>query len=174
VHEESEHLEKAQMIIQQVAKMTQQELEYHIAELVSLALSSVFPDPYELHLDFVTRRNRTEADISFTSSNSGEKIHPATGTGGGAVDVAAFALRISGWHLKRPRSRNTMIFDEPFRFLSKDLQSKASDMLKEISEKLNLQMIIVTHEESLAFAATRRIKVSKRGRISSTEVENPL
>ena len=41
------------------------------------------------------------------------------------------------------------------RFLSRDLHHKATEMLKEISEKLGLQIIMVTHSEELIEAADK-------------------
>ena len=49
--------EKARTIMQIVAQETQQELEYRLSELVSLCLKSVFPNPYEFVVKFVTRRD---------------------------------------------------------------------------------------------------------------------
>jgi len=165
LEKQKENIQEAQDILQTVAKATQQELEYHISELVSLALEAVFPDPYRLNLDFELRRNKSEADLTF-SKKDGEKMDPLTATGGGAVDVASFALRIALWSLQNPRSRKTIIFDEPFRFLSSDLQPKASLMLKELSEKLGLQFIIVTHEENLIDNADKVFTVTKKKGVS--------
>ena len=39
------NIETAQVIIQKVAQQTQQELEYHISDIVSTALAAVFDDP---------------------------------------------------------------------------------------------------------------------------------
>jgi DNA repair exonuclease SbcCD ATPase subunit len=87
-----------------------------------------------------------------------------TASGGGAVDVAAFALRIASWSMAQPHSRNTIILDEPLRFLSVDLQEKASTMIKEVSDKLGIQMILVTHNDTLASFADRVFNVSiKKG-----------
>ena len=72
-----------------------------------------------------------------------------------AVDVAAFALRVASWSMERPRSRPVLIMDEPLRFLSTDHQEKASVMIKEISQKLGIQFIIVTHETILASYADK-------------------
>lgn len=157
------HLEKAQAIIQVVARSTQQELEYHISELVSLALEAVFPDPYKLDLSFELKRGRSEAVLSFVSPEDGGKIHPLSAAGGGVVDVAAFALRVALYSLQRPKTRATLILDEPFRFLSRDLQLRASAMLKEISERLKLQIILVSHDPNIIESAdkTFTVKISK-------------
>jgi DNA repair exonuclease SbcCD ATPase subunit len=147
------YAEKAQLIIQHVAKQTQQELEYHISNLVTMALSSIFPNPYEFQLEFIIRRNKTEADLWLVKDN--EKLDPLNATGGGVVDVTSFALRVALWSLKRPRSRNILILDEPFKNLSNDLQPKASQLLKELSDKLGLQILMVTHSQDLIEAADK-------------------
>lgn len=156
-----EDLEKAQTIIQVVAQQTQSQLEYHISELATLAMEAVFPDPYKLDLAFELRRNKTEADITFVRNK--EKVDPLSASGGGVVDIAALAMRVSLWSLRRPRTRNVLILDEPLRFLSRELQLKASLMLKQISKKLGLQLIIVTHEPNLLKHADRIFEVSKSG-----------
>ena len=56
-------VEEAQRIIQYVARQTQEQLQFRISELVSMALAAVFEDPYTFHLEFVIRRGKTEADI---------------------------------------------------------------------------------------------------------------
>jgi DNA repair exonuclease SbcCD ATPase subunit len=87
--------------------------------------------------------------------------------GGGAVDVAAFALRVASWSMQRPRTRPVIILDEPMRFLSPDLQPKASDMLQELSQKLGLQFIIVTHEEELTQQVDKVFEVLKKGGVTN-------
>jgi hypothetical protein len=158
-----EFANKAQLIIQYVAKQTQQELEFHISNLVSMALESIFPNPYEFKLEFVIRRNKTEADLWFVKN--GERVNPLMAAGGGVVDVAAFALRIALWSLGNPKSRNIIILDEPFRFLSNDLQPKASLLLKELSDKLNLQILMITHNQNLVEAADKvfNINIDNKG-----------
>lgn len=160
--------EQAQLIIQEVAKQTQSQLEYHISDVVSMALSAVFDDPYEFSLRFVERRGKTEADIVFLRED--EEVDPLQSAGGGAVDVASFALRIALWSIGKPRSRNTIILDEPFRFLSADLQPKAGEMMKLLSERMGIQFIIVTHNKSLIESADRVFTVSKPKEKSVVEV----
>jgi len=165
---EQEDLTKALEAIQVVARLTQQELEVHVSELVTLALDAVFPRPYKLVLEFVLRRNRSEADLLLVDEK-GNKVNPMDAVGGGVVDIAAFALRVALWSLKRPKPRAVMIMDEPFRFLSRDLQGKASMMLREISDKLGIQFLIVSHEENLLEAADHVLTVENHRGISSVK-----
>lgn len=156
--------EQAQEVIRQVALKTQQQLQFHISDIATMALEAVFDDPYQLIVEFIQRRNKTECDLYF--SRDGEKIDPLSATGGGAVDVASFALRVASWSMSVPRTRNTLILDEPFRYLSSNLLPKASEMLKEVSDKLGLQIIMVTHADELIESADKVFAVSKKKGIS--------
>lgn len=151
-------LEKARGIVQLVGQQTQEQLKFHISDIASLALESIFSEPYKLLLEFLTKRNKTECNILF--ERGGNKVDPKSASGGGTVDVAAFALRIASWSMRQPRTRNTIIMDEPFRFLSNNHQEDASAIIKEISDKLGIQFIIVTHSNLLASHADRKFTTS--------------
>ena len=160
--------EKARAIMQLVAKETQEQLEYKISELVSLGLSAIFDNPYELVLNYEIKRGKTEADLLFKRGEN--VVKPMLASGGGAVDVAAFGLRVAIWSLKSPRTRNTIVLDEPFRFLSKQHQVKAGQLLSEISSKLGNQIIMVTHNQEFISAADKVFNVKKENGISKVEV----
>jgi len=157
--------EEAQTIIQNVAQITQKELEYHVGELVTLAMAAVFEDPYALDVEFVQRRGRTETDLWF--SRDGSQVDPMTASGGGAVDVASFALRVALWSLAPKRTRPTLVMDEPLKWLKGgELPEKGARMIKEISERLGLQIIMISHIPDQIEGADRRIGVSMRSGVS--------
>jgi DNA repair exonuclease SbcCD ATPase subunit len=96
-----------------------------------------------------------EADILFLKNeNEGKPIEIA---GGGTLDVASFALKTAIWAIKP--TNNVMILDEPFHFLSRDLQSKCSQMIKMIQEKMKIQFIIVSHIPEITESADRIFNV---------------
>ena len=162
--------EQARSIVQEVALKTQKQLSYHISEITSLALNTIFPEPYALEADFVQRRNKTECDLFFVRND--ERVDPLSASGGGAVDVAAFALRVASWSMQRPKSRNTLILDEPLKFISLDLLPLASEMLQQISKKLNLQIIMITHSEELVKCANRIFTVKIKKGISAITAQD--
>lgn len=166
--------EKAKEIIREVGIKTQQQLQFHISDITSLALEAVFKDPYKLEIEFVQRRNKTECDIYFI--RDGNRIDPLSSSGGGAVDVAAFALRIASWSLERPHSRNTIILDEPFKHLKGvEDNKKAIQMLKTLSHQLNLQIIMVSDErmpmEDIEQGADKIFKTTIKNGISIVKTE---
>lgn len=159
---------KARAILQQVASETQKQIEYHISNLVTMALAAVFPDPYEFQLRFVQRRNKTETDLIF--AKNGNEIDSILDNGGGGVaDVASMALRFALWSIKK--SRPTILLDEPLKFLhSPVLQEKASELLKAISDKLGVQLIIVSDQKELLRSADKVIEITNVDGISIAEV----
>lgn len=166
--EHKENLESAQEIIILISQATQQELQYHINELVSLSLAAVFDDTYTFEVDFVQRRNQTEADLWFV--RDGERINPLHATGGGPIDVAAFALRVSLWSLRKKRSRAILVLDEAAQHIKgDDANIKFIQMVKGLSERLGIQVIMVSDErvplEDIERGADKVFRVSmKKGK----------
>lgn len=156
--------EQAKEILKAIGLKTQQQLQYHISDIASLALDAVFENPYELILEFVERRDKTECDIVFVKE--GEKVDPLTESGGGAVDIASFALRIASWSMQNPKTRNTIFLDEPMKNLSPEYRERGSTMLKTVSQRLGIQLIIINHEPILTSNADKVIKIGKKGKFS--------
>jgi len=149
--------EKARIVIQEVAKSVQQNLEFHIENIVSSSLDAVFPDPIKFVVRFESRRGKSECDLLF--EENGNEYSPLDDSSFGSVDVASCTLRLSVWCLDK--NRPTMIMDEPFRHVSPDMQHKVSDMIKMVSEKLGVQILMVSHAEDINVAADRIFNVGK-------------
>ncbi len=161
---------KARIIVQKVAEDTQKQLEYHISNLVTMALASVFPDPYEFKLRFIQKRNKTEAELIFIKKDN-EVNDILENGGGGVADVASLALRIALWSIKK--TRPTIILDEPTKFLHNPLfQRKVSELLKDISSKLGIQIIMVSDQQALLKAADKVIEIINVDGISIVKKED--
>lgn len=135
--------ETAREIAQNVAQTIQQKAHEEISEVVTKCLQSVFDDPYKFKIIFDRKRGKTEARLVF--EKHGKEIDPMTASGGGVVDVAAFALRLSCLMLSRPTLRRVLILDEPFRFVSKEYREAVKNMMEILSEELGVQFIVVSH-----------------------------
>lgn len=153
-------LEEAQIFLQTVAQNTQEKLRFQIEDIVNLALESVFPNEYEFKIEFNVSRGKTDAELVFLDKRTGQTIDPMEASGGGVVDLTCFSLRIAAWALENGTD-NLMIFDEPFKFVSKDLVSRAGEILKTLSEKMKLQVIMVTHIPEFIEVADRVFEVKK-------------
>ena len=157
VGEEAERLEaardlekacrEAQVVIQALAAEVQRRAHERVAALVSRCLAAVFDDPYTFHIHFDRKRGRTEARMVF--QRGGLEVDPVTAAGGGVVDVAAFALRLSCLMLARPRVRPLLVLDEPFKMLSAGYVPRVAELQEALAKELGIQIIQVTHQELL-------------------------
>jgi len=162
---------EASELIKIAGLKTQEQLQYHISDITSMAMDAIFPDPYEIKVEFIQRRNKTECDIYFVRND--HKVDPLDSSGIGTVDIATIALRVACWSMNVPHTRNVIILDEPLKNLDKKKQELGSMIIKEISRKLGIQFIIVTHEEVLASYADKTFEVTmnkKRGISKVTEL----
>lgn len=150
--------ERAQVIIQEIAKKTQEKIKFHIEDIVGLAISSIFGEKYSFELDFVIKRNKTECEM-FLKDEEGNRFNPINDNGGGVVDLVCFALRVSLWYLQRVKKNNTILLDEIFKHLSKDNIDNVSQLMKELSEKLDIQFILVTHITEFSEVANKVFEV---------------
>lgn len=156
LHEEAElktsqqdlsHTEQAQEIIQHLAQRVQQKAHAQITDIVTSCLKLVFGDnAYQFKIEFERKRGRTEAALKFLRGE--QEFEPLESTGGGMVDVAAFALRVSCLLLHRPRLRKLLVLDEPFSAVSAEYQANVCSMLEGLASDLGLQIIMVTHNRS--------------------------
>lgn len=160
-------VDEAQAFLELVAKQTQEQVKYMIADVVNLALDTCFPDEYEFDVEFEIKRGRTEARLVF--KKGGIDIDPMEASGGGVVDVAAFALRIAAWSLGR--TAPVLIFDEPFRFLSRDLQPRAGEIMSRIAKHLGIQIIMVSHNQDIIDASDRVFEVTQTNGVSKVLVK---
>jgi DNA repair exonuclease SbcCD ATPase subunit len=153
-------IEKAQVFLQKTAQDTQSRLKVHIEDIVQLALDAVFPDVFIFSVDFTSAYGKTAAVLVFQDKATGYTVDPLAASGGGVVDICAFALRLACWSLSR-NSDSVLVWDEPFRFVSRDLQAAAGSLLRELSEKLGVQIILTTHLQPLVDAADSVIHISR-------------
>ena len=158
------NIRQAQLIIQLVAKQTQEEIQMHIAPLVSHALATIYDDPYEFNLEFVEKRGKTEAKPIFIRDE--KKYVPGRETGLGPVDIASLGLRLSLWCLNKNTISNTIILDEPFKFVDEYALPNTAELIKKLSKKLGIQFLIIVcnkkHNDQLISIADKVIEIKKR------------
>jgi len=160
---------QARLIIQTAAKETQENIEYHISSLVSMALSTIDPGWPRFVARFVARRNKTECDLLF--EEHGREYKPFDGSGGGAIDIADLALRFTYFSLAPEKNRASFLLDEPLRDLSPGRQSKASILLEQLIKELEIQIIMISHQDDINITANKTFFVTKISEDKGSKVE---
>ena len=170
LEKEGVDLARAQVLVQKAALETQEHLRVRLSTIVTTALQTVFQDNnVEFRATFESKRGRTECVLEVGENGVfGSPILDLKG--GGLADVASFALRASFWSIDR--TRPVLILDEPMKFLDSALAPLAADMLRMVSDKLGIQIIMVSHVNALVEGADRVFRVERSGSVTTAEQEN--
>jgi DNA repair exonuclease SbcCD ATPase subunit len=137
---------KAQKFYLFIAKEMQKEAKEHIENIVTIAIQTVYEYPYTFKLLYEDKRGAVSCTPLVVDGDN--EFQPKDAMGGGMLDVIGFALRITLWSMQNPRSDNIFFMDEPFRFAGK-LSARVGLMLRRLAKKLNFQVLLVTHDDSL-------------------------
>ena len=147
VTERLANITHAQILAQEIAQQVQESAHAQISGVVSRCLEAIFDEPYEFKIKFERKRGRTEAELVFC--RDGMEIDPLDASGGGVVDVAAFALRVACLQLTSPGKRGLLVLDEPFKFVSQEYRGRIQSLLEILTKEMKIQIIMVSHIEEL-------------------------
>jgi len=160
---ELKYFRQALKRIQQVGKETQQQTIIRVNKLVTSAIRDVFQDDgydFEMEVSFTDR----SMSVDLFLIRDGEKFDPLECCSYGVVDVLCFALRISAWSICPKRS--TLLFDEPFKNVSKKYRERLGKFVRKVSEQLDFQFIVTTHMPELSENAHKVFHLVKKGKSS--------
>jgi hypothetical protein len=147
-----EHLSQVlegQKLVQEVAERVQQSAHRQLASVVTKSLQAVFgeEEAHEFLIQFAQKRGKTEASLCF--AKDGEVYdNPRREVPGGAIDVAALALRLASLVLTRPQPRRLLVCDEPFRGLNgTENRKRMAEVLLTLAREMKIQIILSTGHE---------------------------
>lgn len=141
-------LESMYSVVRKLSVDIQQSAHNVISSIVSECLAFAYDDPYEFEIDFWENRNKTSARFIF--KRNGRSYDPLTECSGGMLDVACLGLRIAELLLSKKKKTKVLFLDEPFRYLDEKTPERISDLLKKMSDKYGVQLIMITHNRQLA------------------------
>lgn len=147
-NEHLEAIEQAQSILQEIAESVQNKAHHRIASIVTKCLQATFEDDLAFRIRFEKKRGKTEAELAI--EEDGFELDPATGTSGGALDVAALALRLVRISLAQPALRKLIVSDEPYRFVhGTGEQARVAKLLQALAKEMGFQIVYATDDKWL-------------------------
>lgn len=139
------HWEEVQHEVRVMSEALQTQLYSRITDMVTHCLSYVFGDEYSCEIQTDQKRGNVEAYIRVLKGDT--VMDPVTACGGGVVDIVSMSLRLCAVVGDgRQKNRRILILDEPFKFLSVQYRARAAELLTQLSEQLDFQLIIVSHD----------------------------
>jgi DNA repair exonuclease SbcCD ATPase subunit len=157
----------AQVVLNEFSKISQEQFKEKIESLVTMVIQSVFDRPFTFHLEFEKKRSKVEC-VPIIKEN-GNEFSPKHDMGGGILDLIGFAFRVVLWSIESPRSRNIFILDESFIWTG-SLITRVGHALKILSQKLKIQIILVSHENDLIEICDRAWRISHDGTMSQVKL----
>jgi len=159
-------IEEANVLLQDVARESQEKVKVQLSSLVTKALSTIYPEEsHTFHLKFVSERGQTSVYPTLMVNDN--ELDPMDNSGGMA-EVIAFALRIALIAIgKKPK---LLILDEPFTGISATRIPLVHDFIQQMGEDLHMQFVITTHLAGLTEDADKAFIVTKDGERSKVRV----
>jgi DNA repair exonuclease SbcCD ATPase subunit len=89
--------------------------------------------------------------------------------GGGVAAVIGFLLRLVILLLTEPPVRHVMFLDESFAQLSVEYEPALAEFIKELTERTNMQVVLVTHSTAFDDAADKSYRFELRDGVTKVE-----
>ena len=158
-------------ILRTYATMQEATVREKVESLVTEGLRAVFErDDLTFLFKFELGPRGQMTATALLQTNMGEHVIETEATdarGGGVLDVAAYLLKCVMLCLMRPALDRVLILDEIFKHLSRNHLLNVAALVKTMSERLGIQVIMVTHKDEFLDTADRVFDVSiKNGETS--------
>ena len=137
---------ETQRLIREASQLTLSNLSVRVGTIVTKALTQVLGEGYKFNLDFDIKYNKLAADMYL--EKDGKRYDLKRDNGDGVVDIVALALRVAILCLDRRKLRRLLILDEPCGAVSVNYQPVLGKMIKQLSDMLDLQVIMVASHGS--------------------------
>lgn len=119
-----------------------------VESVISDALKEIYGSEYSIQFDYSMKRNKTSVDIYLVKhTEDGDIVRKQDGIGGGVSDVISLPLKLLVL-MALNKNDKILIADEPGKHMD-DRVDKFGFFLKSVSEKLGVQIIILTHFASM-------------------------
>ena len=157
INKETDSLLELKDFLMSVSANYRDQLCNLFTSLVTEALTSIFEKDIRFNIKLYSYRNEPAIDVSVIENNL--EVDPQKSCGGGLNDIISFVIKIIFIYLKK--SSRIIILDEPLKFLSRDYIEQSSNFIHDISKRMNIQIILVSHKPDLEVSCDKLITIEK-------------
>lgn len=153
---------KVAITLASIGETRQADAQHTIEELVTRGIQSIFNDKSMAFKVTQTQRGKTP-EIKFSVESrglSGRTVSTSVmdARGGGLAAVVGFLLRLVVMLLNKEITEPVMILDEAFAHVSAEYEIPLAEFIKELIDKTNVTIILVTHSTAFSEFADARYK----------------
>lgn len=161
--DESSFVMTEKEFIKEVCHQGRTEAGSFLKNLVTNSVQYILGDEYSINIKFDERGATPTAEILVKTDIGGYEVEvdPASEDGGGIADIVALVFQALYIVITSPDSDTPIILDEPTKFVSKgQYAANTANFLCELAETYNKQILMVTHDSTLASIANLSFDVS--------------
>lgn len=137
-----------------------------IESVITDALKQIYGNEYAITFDYTMKRNKTSVDIYLTKHTQlGDIVRKQGGFGGGVSDVISLPLKLLVL-LALQTNDKVLIADEPGKHMDERVD-KFGYFLRNVCDKLGVQLIVLTHHQCLSEFANSVYEVSMQNKITT-------
>lgn len=149
---------KCSIVLNSLAETRQARVQQQIEVLVTEGLRSVFDEELSFHLISSVKANKQVVDMVIRSKLVGGQILETdilSARGGGISAVVGFLLRLIILLLTNKDKDKLLVLDETFSNLSEEYRPKVAEFIRQVVDKTNTQVILVSHFHDLTEPADK-------------------
>lgn len=147
-------------LLQKYSTLKEDEIRTKIDRVITKGLRAIFPDEnFESELEFDIKRGQAVAEPKLVMGEL--KTNIADADSGGVANVVGFLYQLLILAQKKPRQRQIVIADEPFKNLSREYLEPAGDFVRVLAERLDMQVVLITHKDELKEIADKVYRFTK-------------
>jgi hypothetical protein len=114
-------------------------------ELITKGIQEIFGKQYKFIIEFKNENIGTSADFYVKIPENDKIINLTSGEGGGIKDFVSVLIRMLYLILEPSKPARILFLDENLKHLDRERAIKALKFIKELAEKLYIQVIFITH-----------------------------
>lgn len=135
--------------IERTANQQRSIIKDKVESVITDALKEIYGQQYSINFDYSMKRNKTSVDIYLTKHTElGDIVRKQGGFGGGVSDVISLPLKLLVL-LALQNNDKILIADEPGKHMDERVD-KFGYFLKDVCDKLGIQLIVLTHHNCLS------------------------
>jgi len=154
-----QHL-KVQALLTSVGEEAQESARAQVEGLATRALQVIFGPELSFHLVPGERGGQATLDLMIRSDYGGTVTETPVleARGGGMAEVVGFVLRLVVL-LLTDGARRFLALDESFAFVSESYAGSLAEFLREVADKADVQLLLITHSPVYADYADVRMRL---------------
>lgn len=166
-----ELLERVAAVVQKLTEISRKDTLDKVAAIVSTAIQEVKDPNLSFKINYKLERNQAVADFMVYNKKLKAEMDIFESCGGTIADIVEFTLKVSLLLKWQPKLARVLVMDEQLKHISAVDKPAMARFVRQVSERLGIQIILVSHSAEFISSAHKVFSVSHNGTKSIVEVE---